>query len=155
MMPVVADAQFIRILKLGAIAAAIGACLSGALFFLDGTLREIAAGTVAGLVVAVAASLADAYRRRGPAPVGRAAVGKKARWSRASVTIGAVLGSLLLILVRVFQAEWLLGGFFVGLFLFLGLMLSPLFPGPPNRRPPPPASSRMTSMERAARTPYE
>jgi hypothetical protein len=155
MMPAATDAQFVRISKLAALAGAIGACLAGALFVLDGALRALTAGTVAGLAFAVAASLVEAYWRRGPVAVSRAAVDMKARRARVGVTIGVLLGALLLILVRVFHAEWLLGGFFIGLFSFLGLMLSPLFWGLPNRRAAPSAVSQMTSMERAARTPYK
>ena len=155
MMPAVTDTQFVRLSKLAALAGVIGSCLAGALFFLDGTLRAMTAGTVAGLAVAVVASLVEAYWRRGPVDVNRAVVEKKARRARAIVPIGVLLGFLLLILVRVFHAEWLLGGFFIGLFFFLGLMLSPLFWGLPNRRAAPAAVSRTTSMERAARTPYK
>jgi hypothetical protein len=155
MMPAVTDTQFVRLSKLAALAGVIGSCLAGALFFLDGTLRAMTAGTVAGLAVAVVASLVEAYWRRGPVDVNRAVVEKKARRARAIVPIGVLLGFLLLILVRVFHAEWLVGGFFIGLFFFLGLMLSPLFSGLPNRRAAPSAVSRKTSMERAARTPYK
>jgi len=156
MMPAVTDTQFVRLSKLAALAGVIGSCLAGALFFLDGTLRAMTAGTVAGLAVAVVASLVEAYWRRGPVDVNRAvAVEKKARRARAIVPIGVLLGFLLLIPVRVFHAEWLVGGFFIGLFFFLGLMLSPLFWGLPNRRTAPSAVSRMTSMERAARTPHK
>jgi hypothetical protein len=155
MMPAATDAQFVRISKLAVLAAAIGSCLAGTLFFLDGAVRAITASMVAGLAFAVAASLIEAYWRRGPVAVSRAAVESKARRTKAGVTIGVVLGSLLLIPARVFHAEWLLGGFFIGLFLFLGLMLSPLFWSLPNRRAAPSAVSRMTSVERAARTPYK
>jgi hypothetical protein len=149
------DAQFVRIAKLAALAGAIGSCLAGSLFFLDGALRVMTASAVAGLAVAVAASLVDAYWRRGPADVSRAGVEKKARWARAAVTIAVPLGFVLSIAARAFHAEWLVGGFIVGLLFFLGLMLSPFFRAAPKRRAAPSAVSRMTSMERAARTPYE
>lgn len=157
MIPTVKDAQFVRICKLAILAAAIDCCLAGALFFLDGTLRAITAAGVAGLAFAVAASLVEAYWRRGPVDVNnRAVVEKKARRARAGVTIGVLLGFyIFLVPVRMFHAEWLVAGFYIGLFFFLGLMLSPLFWGLPNRRVALSARSRMTSMERAARTPYK
>ena len=157
MMPAVTDAQFGRLCKLAALAEVIGSCLAGALFFLDGALRTMTAGAVAGLAVAVVAWFVDAYWRRGPVDGDRAVVvEKKARRARSSIlTIGAVLGCLLVIPVWVFHAEWLVGGFIIGFFFFLGLMLSPLFWGLSNRRAAPSAVSRMTSMERAARTPYK
>ena len=151
----VTDAKFVRIAKLAALAGAIVACLAGALFFLDATLRVMTAGAVAGLAFAVAASLVDAYWRRGPVDVNRDVVEKKARRARVGVTIAVSLGFVLSIAVRAFHAEWLVGGFVIGLFFFLGLMLSPLFRGLPNRPAAPSAVSRMTSMERAARTPFE
>jgi hypothetical protein len=155
-MPALIDAQFARTSKLAVFAGVISSCLAGALFFLDGTLRTMTAGAVAGLAVAVAAAFVDAYWRRGPVDANRAVVvEKKARRARAGVPIGVSLGFLLLILARVFQAEWLFGGFFIGVFFFLALMLSPLFWGRPNRGATESAVSRMTSMERAARNPYK
>jgi hypothetical protein len=156
MMAAVTDAQFGRLCKLAALAGVIGSCLAGALFFLDGALRTMTAGAVAGLAVAVVAWFVDAYWRRGQVDVNRAVVvEKKARRAKSILTIGAVLGCLLVIPVRVFHADWLVGGFIIGFFFFLGLMLSPLFWGLPNRRAADSAVSRMTSMERAARTPYK
>jgi hypothetical protein len=159
MMAAVTDAQFGRLSKWAARAGVIGSCLAGALFFLDGTLRTMTAGAVAGLAVAVVAWFADAYWRRGQVDVNRAVVvekkARKARRAKSILTIGAVLGCLLVIPVRVFHAEWLVGGFIIGFFFFLGLMLSPLFWSLPKRRAANSAVSRMTSMERAARTPYK
>jgi hypothetical protein len=154
-MPAMIDAQFVRAAKLAALTGAIGACLAGTLFVLDGTLRMIMAGVVAGLGFPAAAWLIEAYRRRGPVDASRAAVDRKARWARAHWAMAGALASLIGVPVRHFHLEWSLAGFLIGCLFFLGLWVSSIFRAAPIRRATLPATARMTSMERAARTPYK
>ena len=154
-MTALSDARFARICKLSVVATAIGFCLAGALFFLNGTPRSIASGALVGLALSVPAWLIDGYWRRGPVVVDRAVVEKRARRNRAGVVIGIILGSLLVLPIRVFHAEWFSLGFMIGFFAPVVLMVTPLFWDGPTRRAEPSPRSRMTSMERGTHTPYK
>jgi len=149
------EAHFIRTAKLAAIAAVIDIGIVGASFVAHGNLRKIAVGAAAGLTLSIALMLIHAYRRRGPAEPSPITAAKRARQAVPSVSAGLLLGGAGAVLLRPFDVEWLIAGFFIGLFGFFALMISPLFwTGPPRRTDASPRA-QMTSAERAVNLHYE
>ena len=146
-------AQSVRYPKLAAVALVLCLCFAAGASLLNGALRSVVAGCAVGLACAAAAALMGTYLRRGPRDVSQAVVDKKARLSQVMVTASLLLAALGAFLVKL--APWLFAGYFIGVFAFLGLILSPLFSPAITRRKPPSPLSRMTSMERAARSDYE
>jgi hypothetical protein len=149
------DASFTRICKLALISGSASLCAAGASFLLRGDLRQLTAGATAGLTLITAIALAEAYRRRGPLDASPAAMEKKARRGRTFTIIGVLSGSLAWVPVRLLHAEWLAAGCCIGVFFFVGLMVSPLFWTRPSPRIETSPRARMTSVERAVSVRYE
>jgi len=148
--------RWMRSTKLAAVAGIIALCLFGGALLLNGGPRFFGWGLAAGLAVSAVSTLVNGYMRRNRLDTSRAAIDAKARRVRAFTMAGIVIGSFAaFMLSHVGGSVAPVLGFFVGVFAFLALVLSPLFA--PSKEPRPPASplSRMTSMERATRTNYE
>jgi hypothetical protein len=149
-------AQWARSTKLAAVAGPMALCLFGGAFFLSGGLRLFVWGLAAGLIFSAAEALVNDYMRRGPLDTSRAAIDAKARRVRALTIAGIAVGSFVAFTVSHvggFSAPVM--GFFVGVFAYMALRLSPLSAPRITTRSPVSPLSRMTSMERAARRNYE
>ena len=149
-------AQWVRSIKLAAVANPIALCLFGGAFFFDGSLRLFGWGLAAGLSITTAGALVDGYMRRGPLDTSRAATDAKARRVRTLTIGGIAIGSFVAFTVSTvsgFSAPVM--GFFVGIFAFTALLFSPLFAPRTTAHSPASPLSRMTSMERKARRNYE
>jgi hypothetical protein len=144
-------AQWVRTVRLAVIASFFALCLAGGAILLNGDLRSGMWGAAAGLMCTAVAELVNAYLRRGPADLSPAAASKKARRARVGTIAALILAASCWYAMRV--APWPTWGFLGGAFAFVALWLSPLFGLLTIRRAQPSPLSRMTSAERAARTP--
>jgi hypothetical protein len=152
--------QWARSSKLAAVTGVVALCLFGGAFFSGNTLRLVAWGAAAGLVCMAVGVLVDAYRRRAPPDMSRAAVDKKARQARTGTKVALLFAIVVVPAINLApswlfaELRWPLVGFFSGVFAFVALRFGPFFyPLVRNARSSP--LPGMTTMERAARAPME
>lgn len=122
------NAQLLRAFKLFVVASALVICLVGPAFLLNTILRLFAWGAAGGLIFTATAWLVGVYIRGGaPLDTSRAAIEAKARRSRALTTVAVVVAVLSVVVFRFSSYSAVLLGISAGIFIFFGLLISPLF----------------------------